>query len=142
MALVYATSADYSELGYGDLPPDNIDRLLAEASRFVRRATMSDVYSTDVTGLPLDGPTLSAFTEATCCQAAAMAALGINPDAGGSTPASRTVASKSLDGAGIAFANAAAAEADRTAAARQLVPEARAILQDAGYATTRVWSYG
>jgi len=137
---VYATSADYASLGYGT-PPTSIDLLLRQASRLVARATMADRYDTDVDGVPTDGPTLEAFKEATCCQAAAMAALNIDPASGGVTT-TRTVNSKTLDGASVTYANAVDAETQRSAAATQLVPEARAILQDAGYATTRVWTYG
>lgn len=140
MTPVYATSSDYANRGYGT-PPANVDQLLKAASRFVQRATMADVYTTDSDGKPLDPVTLDAFAEATCCHAAAMAALGIDPTTGGVTT-TRTINSKSVDGASVTYANAVDAENARSLAANQLVPEARAILQDAGYATTRVWSWG
>ena len=140
MTVVYAQASDYTA-EYGTPAPANIDQLLKAASRLVTQATMGDIYPVDTDGKPTDPAVLAAFVEATCVHAAAMAALKVDPTAGG-VATTTVVTSKTLDGAAVTYANAAAAADARAGMLNQLVPEARRVLQEAGYATTRVWTFG
>jgi hypothetical protein len=72
MALVYATLADMA--GYapaGTKLPDATEavRVLTSASKFIRRATKTAIYATDVDGYPTDVKIRQAFRDATCAQA-------------------------------------------------------------------------
>jgi hypothetical protein len=63
--------------------PAKAGRLLRKASALVTRSMHGALYDTDAEGMPLHGPILAAFREATCTQAAALAAAGIDPDTEG-----------------------------------------------------------
>jgi len=146
VSLVYATSADYTNADYGTAP-DAIDRYLATASRWVREATMGDIYDTDDTGLPTDADTLAAFKDATTAQVFAWTSAGVDPAAGVlPMQGARTITSKSLDGGAVTYDNtltsSPAAVAARQRIATQLCDESLLILKQAGLASTRTWEYG
>lgn len=139
---VYATTADYVTYSGAAAAPDNIASLLRSASRLVRRATVTAVYLTDTDEAPTDAKVIEAFMEATCEQASAWVAAGVDPTAAGllATP---VLAGKSLDGASITYAaNLSTSLAARQEMAACLCDQALLILQDAHLAPTRVWTYG
>lgn len=137
-----ATSDDYEEYTGGDAPA-NIAALLRSASNMVRRDTRVAIYDVDTDGAATDDDLIAALRDATCAQAAAWAALGINPLSGGVvTTSTGVVSSKSLDGASISYAGAASAAEAQAAATTSLVPDAVQILRDAGLLDGRVWTYG
>jgi hypothetical protein len=140
--LVYATSADYAAWT-GTSAPAGLTSKLRSASLAVREATELDFFATDTTGLPTDAAILQAFNDATCCQAAALVALALDPNAGGAvTPSVKE--SKSIGTARITYAQADAANAAaaKAQAATGLVPDALRILRDAGLARTAPWVVG
>jgi hypothetical protein len=140
--LVYATPTDYTAWT-GLAAPSNLAGYLRKASLQVREATKFDFYAVDTTGLPTDTAKLQAFNDATCCQAAALIKLGVDPNAGGAVETS-VKESKSIGTARIQYAvddarNAAEAKARATVA---LVPDAVTILRDAGLAKNMPWVVG
>jgi hypothetical protein len=137
---IYATSDDYTTY-IGGSAPANIVALLRSASRLVADELFAVVYPVDADGAPTLAKDITATLEATCTQAAAWAALGIDPLAGGVVTA-KVVASKNLDGGGVAYAGASDAAAARAYAVDHLVPDAWRILNQAGLTTTRVWISG
>lgn len=102
--LVYATVGDY--LDVDDNPPDNIDALLATASRLVRKATKSAIYDVDAAGKPSDVDVLAAFRDATVLHAKAMADAGITSPNAGAAGISALVTSASIVGASVSYAGA------------------------------------
>ncbi|MBO1739670.1 hypothetical protein [Leifsonia sp. TF02-11] len=139
---VYATNDDYAAWT-GTAAPANIAPYLRKASNQVREATELDYYAVDNNGLPTDAAKLQAFNDATCCQAAALIALGVDPLAGGAVVAS-VKESKSIGTARITFAttDAQAAAAAKKRAAEGLVPDALLILRQARLAKNAVWVIG
>lgn len=140
--LVYAKSTDYAAWT-GTTAPSNITQVLRSASLAVREATELSFYATDTTGMPTDPGILQAFNDATCCQAAALIALGVDTNAGGAVVAS-VKESKSIGSARITYA---AQDAKNAAEAKQqaltgLVPEAIRILRDAGALKLSPWVVG
>jgi hypothetical protein len=128
--LVYATSSDLATWT-GSAAPTNADALLRTASMLVRRQTRTAVYDVDTAGAPTDADTLAAFNQATCAQAAAMAANNVDP-AAGVAGASGAVQSTSIGTASITYAVAGDAAASRQALLTELCSEAAMILDDAG----------
>lgn len=139
---VYATSADYTTWT-GTTPPANVAAYLRKASNQVREATKLDFYAVDSNNLPTDATKLQAFNDATCCQAAALITLGVDPLAGGSIVAS-VKESKSIGSARITYAqdDARAAAAAKKQAAEGLVPDALQILRQAQLAKNAAWVVG
>lgn len=140
--LVYATSADLAAWT-GAAAPSNATQALRSASLAVREATELDFFATDTTGMPTDTTVLQAFNDATCCQAAALIALSVDTNAGGSVVPT-VKESKSIGSARITYAQQ---DAKNAADAKQqaltgLVPEAMRILRDAGLARTAPWFVG
>jgi hypothetical protein len=122
--------------------PANAVQLLRSASSLVLEATASAYYAVDTTtGLATDTATYNALRDATCIQAAAWAAMGVDPSLGGVQSAG-VVASKSIGSASIVYANAADAEQARSASLRNLVPEAARKLQLNNLLSSNVWMYG
>lgn len=130
---IYATTAELAEWT-GEAAPANADQLLRQASRLVRRATMTAIYVVDEDDLPTDADVLAAFRDATCAQVASWAALGIDPTAG---PASvrGAVQSSSIGGGTVTYADTSTTKA---AAVDNLASEAWLILADAGLLPTTV----
>lgn len=148
MSIVYATSQDYTDT-YSGTPPADADRLLATASRWVREATVGDIYDTDpATLLPTDAATLAAFKDATCAQVFAWTTAGVDPATGGilTSSGAKIVAAKNLDGGSVSYDNtlstSATAVAERQRIATVLCDEAVLILRQAGLGSTRAWTYG
>lgn len=69
MARIYATSADYQNVT-GLTPPDDIDTLLADASRMLEANVFKICwYEVDEDGYPSNALVRQAFREAACVQA-------------------------------------------------------------------------
>jgi hypothetical protein len=139
---VYATATDYAAWT-GTAAPSNLAPYLRKASNQVREATRFDFYAVDSNGLPTDTNQLQAFTDATCCQAAALIELNVNPLAGGAVEMS-VKESKSIGSARIVYAaaDAQAAAAAKKQAAEGLVPDALQILKQAQLAKNSPWIAG
>lgn len=123
----YATVPDFDLWIAPDVAPNNAVRLLRSASLIVGLACFRSVYADDSPSAG-DAPVLR---DATCTQAASWAALGINPDQLGLTTASAPVKKSSILSADVERDTSAQAEA-ALCAARDLCPEARAILTATG----------
>lgn len=142
--IVHATDGDLAAAPW-QLTPDNAGALLRVASRLVDAATVTTVYATDSDGRATDPRLLAALRDATCAQAAAWAALGIDPTKGpASDPGPAVVAAKSIGSASITYDRSGAqiAAQARAQAATTLAPEAWSILAAAGLLTSRVTVYG
>lgn len=142
--IVHATEAQLAAEPWG-VSAGNAGVLLRAASRLVDGALVTAVYAVDADGRATDPKVTQALADATCAQAAAWAALGIDPakgaaDDGGTAP----VASKSIGSASIAYDRSGAqlAAQARAQAATELAPEAWHILAAAGLLTGRVWVHG
>lgn len=124
MALtVYATSGDLATW-LGTTAPANAAILLRSASILVAAAANRDPYTDTPTG---DQATV--LRDATTAQAAAWVATGIDPAKLGIDAA--PVKSRKIGSGDISYDTAGQSEA-RTAAATELVPEARQILYTGG----------
>ena len=142
MALTYATEADVAEQLAPEPAPDDVDRLLTVASRWVRHATRTAVYDTTSAGLPSDEDLVEAMRDATVEQVLAWVRTGIRPDEGATGAASGVVASKQLRSAQIQYAVYAESAKDRVKVATQLAPAAAMILADAGLLGGHVTVWG
>jgi hypothetical protein len=126
----------------GTAAPANATQLLRAATSLVLEATESAYYDADpTTGLATDTATYNALRDATCIQAAAWAAMGIDPNLGG-VQAAGVVAQKRIGSASIVYANPADAEQARSESLRNLVPEAARKLQLNNLLGSNVWVYG
>lgn len=115
----------------GTTAPANITAILRSCTSLVLDATETAYYTVDsTTGLATDPIILAAMRDATCIQAAAWVALAIDPLLGGTATAT-VKTSKKIGSAAftISDADAAAANAARTAAMTELVPDAFRKLQ-------------
>ncbi len=138
MAPTYATSTDLATY-IGGSAPTNADVLLRHASGLVTDAISRAIYTVDSDGIPTDTGYAQACQEATCLQAAAWDANGVNPLAGRSG-VQQAVASKSGAGVSVAYASYAADAQARSdlASGDVLLPGALRILKAAGLLTTQV----
>jgi hypothetical protein len=126
----------------GVAAPANAMPLLRSASSLVLEASGSSYYAVDVaTGLATDPVVAKALNDATCIQAAAWAALGIDPLLGGVVVAS-VASSKSIGTAHLAYADAGKAADAKANALTTLVPEAMRKLRDNNLMDSNVWMYG
>lgn len=124
-----ATSSDYNTYWGADTAPTNVDALLRSCTTLVLDATEGAYYPVDaLTGLSTDTDTRTAMRDATVIQAAAWAALGINPQTGG-VATSGVKRSKKIGSASIEYADSDAAAAARATAYSSLVPDALRVLQ-------------
>jgi hypothetical protein len=136
-----AQPADLTEWT-GQALPANAVQLLRSATSLVLEATASAYYAVDTTtGLATDTATYNALRDATCIQAAAWAAMGVDPALGGVADA-KVVQEKSIGSARLVYANAADAEQAKAASLRNLVPEAARKLQLNNLLGSNVWMYG
>jgi hypothetical protein len=135
--LIYATSDDLAAWT-GSTAPDNAATLLRTASLIVRRATMTATYAVDETGAPTDADVLDAFRDATCAQAAAMAANDVDPLAA-SAGAAGEIASSSIGSASISFATDASTSALTRSLLSAVTDEAAMILSRAGLTAQPVY---
>jgi hypothetical protein len=109
--------------------PANALPVLRSCTTMVLAATKLAVYDTDaVTGLATDAHVLAAMRDATCIQAAAWGALGIDPLTGG-IDAGGVKKSKKIGSASFEIAGAETTAAGKAYAAHNLVPEAEAKLR-------------
>jgi len=126
----------------GTTAPANAVPLLRSATSLVLAATKGAYYAVDaVTGLATDPVVAKVLNDATCIQAAAWAALGVNPLTGG-VAVSTVVSQKAIGSARLTYADAAQAAAAKTAAVTELVPEAMAKLSQNNLLASNVWMYG
>lgn len=124
----------------GTTAPSNAVQLLRSCTTLVLNATESAYYPFDpLTGLATETQTLEAMRDATCIQAAAWAALGINPATGGVLTSKVKQSTKLLSGS-ITYADSADAAAARKLAYENLVPEAMARLQQVNLLNGSPWS--
>jgi hypothetical protein len=73
VSVAYATASEFAACDFlpdGVVVPDDVDRLLARASRMIDRALMRAVYDVDESGQPTDTAVIAALADATCAQAA------------------------------------------------------------------------
>lgn len=141
--VMLASAADFiTWTGVEDVP-SNVDTLLRSCSSLVLNATVSAFYDTDdTTRLAVDPKIRQALSDATCIQAAAWQALGIDPLTGGVLVAG-VKTSKGIGSARIGFGDVAQAAAARAAAVMGLVPEAvRRLEQDGLTGASQPWTYG
>lgn len=126
----------------GVAAPANATPLLRAATSMVLTATLGGYYAVDpATGLATDPVVARVLNDATCIQAAAWAALGIDPNLGGVVTAG-VASAKSIGSAHLAYADAAAAAAAKEAALNGLVPAAMRKLAQNNLLPTNVWLYG
>lgn len=142
MALLYATVGDVETLLAPDPAPDDVDRLLTVASRWLRHATRAAVYDTTDAGLPEDDDVADAFRDATVEQVLAWVRTGIRPDEGATGAAAGVVARKSMRSVAIDYAVYADSAKDRVAVATTLCEASRTILADAGLLSSHVTVWG
>lgn len=128
--LIYATASDLAAWT-GSAAPANSVALLRSASLTVRRGTLSAVYLVDSDGAPTNTDDLDAFRDATCAQAAALAANGIDPAAGPGGDLGM-IQSTSIGSASVTFASDSATAGLRRSLLTDLCPEAAEILSSAG----------
>ncbi len=128
--LTYATSDDLATWT-GATAPSNASALLRTSSLIVRRATMTATYATDEPGLPTDADVVDALRDATCAQAAALAANDVDP-AGAAAGAAGEIASSSIGSASVSFATDADTSALTRSLLSDLTSEAAMILGNAG----------
>lgn len=122
--------------------PANAVVLLRSATLLVQEATAQAYYDVDpLTGLATDRQTGQALNDATCIQAAAWAALGINPLLGGVADVGVESATK-IGTASITYADAALVAQAQFDAVTGLVPEAMRKLQANNLIVPQAWAFG
>lgn len=141
--LVYAQASDYLTWTGTSTIPSNMTAVLRSASLAVREATEAAFYQVDGTGMPTDATILQAFNDATCCQAAALVAIGYDPTTGGTV----TATVEQATALGTAHVTYAASDVQAAAEAKQkaitgLVPDAERILRNAGLLKNVPWLVG
>lgn len=144
MPIIYATSDDLTAwlAVSGATPPANPGGYLRTASMAVTEATETAFYATDSSGLPTDAGTLQAFKDATCSQAAALAAFEIDPTAGGILEGGSVESAVQILSARVQYADSAAAVEALQQLLGGLVPEAQRILKQAGLVLGVPWIVG
>lgn len=126
----------------GATAPANAVPLLRSATSLVLSASGASYYAADpATGLATDPVVAKVLSDATCIQAAAWAAMGIDPLLGGVQTAA-VASQKSIGTARLMYAGAAQAAAARANALTELVPDAARKLQENNLMDTNVWMYG
>ncbi len=139
-----ATPADLAAWT-GTAVPSNAVPLMRSCSAMVLAATKLAIYATDTsTGLPSDLTILKCMNDATCIQAAAWIALGIDPLAGG-VDLGGVKKSKKIGSASFEIAGAEQTAAARANAVKELVPDAIKKLRQQNlisYWPSREYGYG
>lgn len=130
MALVYATRADLVAYAPADttvtVPGEpEATRLLTSASKEIRRATLTAIYTTDTDGYPTDTAKRQAFRDATCAQA-----LWWLNNPGMETGTSTQYQSVSIGSVSLSRGNTSGAGAGGSLP--RLAPQADTELRDAG----------
>ncbi|GAA1051400.1 hypothetical protein [Arthrobacter russicus] len=122
-------------------PPLNAAHFLRSATSLVLVASGASYYATDpATGMATDPVVAKTLSEATCIQAAAWIALGIDPATGGVIVAG-VASKKSIGTASIDYADAGRAAQAKAQAVEQLVPEALRKLAANNLLDSNVWMY-
>jgi hypothetical protein len=128
----YATPDDLAVWLDPDPAPANANRLLRAASGLVRDATAGARYAVTPEGLPAATGVATAFLEATCAQAEAWVASGVDPTKG-VAQLPRLIQSKSADGTSVTYGDSGGRAAlEALASGTSLVGQARSILSNAG----------
>lgn len=136
-----ASEEDY-ETWTSATAPANIGAILRSCTGLVLDATEGAFYDVDpLTGLATDTTVKDAMRDATCIQAAAWVALGIDPATGG-VLTSTVKRSKKIATAQIEYADTAEAVAARKAAYEGLVPDAARLLQQRNLLGNTPYGYG
>lgn len=142
MPTIYATADDLATW-LGDTPaPANAVALLRSASMAVTEATETAFYAADSNGLPTDAKTLQAFKDATCIQAAALMAFGVDPNAGGTLEAGAVESSVGILSARVTYADAAAGVDAQQQLLNGLTLDAQRALRQAGIHLGVPWIVG
>ena len=140
---LYATPGDLTVWMTPTPTPTNATVLLRTASYAVREATQTAYYPADpVTGLPTEPVTLAAFRDATCAQAAAYAAFGIDPLTGGGLLGGVVETGAQIGTARLTYGDATTALQSRIALVNGLCLEAHRILRQAGITLQVPWIVG
>lgn len=137
----YVTDAQLlQEFPEGDL--QELGRRAAKAARQARQATRNALYPTLADGTPTRSATLAVFQEAVLEQLRYWQTSGTDPF--GSVPDEPLVASRSLDNRSVSYDNSPllAAASLAQGSRSSLVPDALAILQDAGLISAAVTYVG
>lgn len=142
MPIIYADSTALAAWLSPTPLPDNATKILRSASMTITEATETAFYATDSTGVPTDAKTKQAFQDATCAQAAALIAYGIDPDAGGILEGGAIETSVALLSARVTYADNQAAVDGQQQLLNGLVPEAQRILRQAGLVLGVPWVVG
>jgi hypothetical protein len=136
-----AAPADLAAWTGADAPVNAVP-LLRSATSLVLSATKGAYYAVDpLTGLATDPVVAKVLNQTACIQAAAWAALGIDPLTGG-VVVSTVVSQKSIGSAHLSYADAAQAADAKARALTTLVPEAVAKLSQNNLLASNVWVYG
>jgi hypothetical protein len=126
----------------GTAAPPNAVPLLRSATTLVLSATKGAYYAVDpLTGLATDPVVAKVLQDVTCIQAAAWAALGVDPLTGGVT-VEGVESQTGIGSARITYADASQASAAKAASLTDLVPEAKMRLSQNNLLATNVWVYG
>ncbi len=140
-APAYASTDDLAAWLEADAP-DNASLLLRSAAYAVREATSTAFYAADpTTGLPTDATVAAAFKAATCAQAAALAALDVDPNLGG-TIDTAVETSIAIGSGKVEYADSAYAAKSRIATLTGLCLDAARELKMAGIQLGVVWTVG
>lgn len=135
--LVYATSANYTAWT-GGAAPANIANLLRAASLSVTEATELCFYAHDTTGMPTDAVILQTFNDATCCQAAFLAAINYDPLRGG-VAAPGITSSQGIGSARMTYADAKALAETKLNSVMGLCLDAQRILANGNLVPSNPW---
>lgn len=131
--LTYATVEEATErlleAGQADPPAALLTMMLEYASLLVTHETRRAAFRRDAAGLPVSETIAGILRDATLAQIACWVMNGITP--GVVASGSRVVASKSLDGASITYADSERITTAQRELAEGLCPHARMILSTA-----------
>lgn len=141
--ITYAVPADLAASPWNltTVPEADAERLIGYASRLIRRATVTALYTADTAGLPTDVALREAMRDATCSQVVTWVALAIDP-AKGAADGGKVIAAKSLGSASVQYSVYASTVEARARAASRLSQDAALILTDAGLTGTSPAVYG
>lgn len=137
---VYADASDLFTWLDGIGLPDNAPQYLRACSLQVQSETKTAFYQVDGYGLPTNPVFLAGFRDATCAQAQAWIAAGLDPSGvflGGDVEQSVGVGS-----ARVTYGDDQAAIAQKQALLMGLCPQARLIIESTGIQLNKPWMVG
>lgn len=136
-----ASPTDY-QTWTGVAGPANITAILRSCTSLVLDATEGAIYDVAAeTGLATDTTIANTLRDATCIQATAWVALGIDPSTGGVVTSS-VKKSKRLATAAIEYADSTEVAAARKHAYKALVPDAMRMLQQRNLLNNPIYGRG